>query len=181
MILMLILFPQAMDRRAQLHDTAKAQRAKLEESQKLQQFLRDVEETRLWIAEKNKSACDESYRVRSQPRLKLLGNCYFVFQQDPTNLQNKLQKHQAFEVELSANKGRVDSVSLAGEKLVSNDHYASDEIKSRIESLQELWKNLLTSSADKRKHLIYSNIKHSFNDIIGQKLQEANEQQQFNR
>ena len=37
------------------------------------------------------SASDESYR-------------------DPTNLQSKLQKHQAFEAELSANKGRVDSV-----------------------------------------------------------------------
>lgn len=58
-----------MDRRAQLHTTAKARRARLEESQKLQQFLRDVEETRLWIAEKNKSACDESYRVSDQPNL----------------------------------------------------------------------------------------------------------------
>ena len=29
---------------------------------------------------------------------------------DPTNLQSKLQKHQAFEAELSSNKGRVDSV-----------------------------------------------------------------------
>ena len=29
---------------------------------------------------------------------------------DPTNLQSKLQKHQAFEAEQSANKGRVDSV-----------------------------------------------------------------------
>ena len=37
------------------------------------------------------TASDESYR-------------------DPTNLQSKLQKHQAFEAELSANKGRVDSV-----------------------------------------------------------------------
>jgi len=55
-----------MDRRAQLHATAKARQARLDESQKLQQFLRDVEETRLWIAEKNKSACDESYRVSKQ-------------------------------------------------------------------------------------------------------------------
>ena len=44
-----------------------------------------------WISEKVQTASDESYR-------------------DPTNLQSKLQKHQAFEAELSANKGRVDSV-----------------------------------------------------------------------
>jgi len=70
---------------------------------------------------------------------------------DPSNLQNKLQKHQAFEAELTANKGRVDSVTSDGEKLVDNGHYASDEIKSRVESLQELWKELLASSNDKRK------------------------------
>ena len=45
-----------------------------------------------WISEKLTVATDESYR-------------------DPTNLQSKLQKHGAFEAELSANKGRVDSVT----------------------------------------------------------------------
>lgn len=95
-------------------------------------------------------------------------------------MQNKLQKHQAFEVELSANKGRVDSVSSAGEKLVNSNHYASDEIKSRIESLQELWKNLLASSADKRNYLTKKYYRFLLN-FVGQKLQEANEQQQFNR
>ena len=44
-----------------------------------------------WIGEKVTVASDESYR-------------------DPTNLQRKLQTHQAFEAELSANSGRVDSV-----------------------------------------------------------------------
>ena len=29
---------------------------------------------------------------------------------DPTNLQAKLQKHQAFEAELAANRNRVDAV-----------------------------------------------------------------------
>ena len=48
-----------------------------------------------WISEKLQTASDESYR-------------------DPTNLQSKLQKHQAFEAELSANKGRVDSVRQVG-------------------------------------------------------------------
>ena len=44
-----------------------------------------------WIHEKLTVATDESYR-------------------DPTNLQSKLQKHQAFEAERSSNKDRVDSV-----------------------------------------------------------------------
>ena len=43
------------------------------------------------MGEKMTVACDESYR-------------------DPTNLQGKLQKHQAFEAELIANSGRVNAV-----------------------------------------------------------------------
>ena len=31
---------------------------------------------------------------------------------DPTNLQGKLQKHQAFEAELTANSGRVNAVKM---------------------------------------------------------------------
>ena len=54
-------------------------------------ILTNLLQVKAWIHEKFKVASDESYR-------------------DPTNLQSKLQKHQAFEAELSANKGRVDSV-----------------------------------------------------------------------
>lgn len=44
-----------------------------------------------WINEKLQIALDESYR-------------------DPTNLQAKIQKHVAFDAEVSANRNRVDSV-----------------------------------------------------------------------
>jgi len=44
------------------------------------------------VGEKMQVASDESYR-------------------DPTNLQGKLQKHQAFEAEIMANHKRVDVVS----------------------------------------------------------------------
>ena len=46
-----------------------------------------------WIGEKITVASDESYR-------------------DPTNLQAKLQKHQAFEAELIANSERVNAVEM---------------------------------------------------------------------
>ncbi len=45
-----------------------------------------------WIREKMQIATDESYR-------------------DPTNLQGKIQKHQAFEAELVANKRRMDAAN----------------------------------------------------------------------
>lgn len=45
-----------------------------------------------WIQEKIQIAADESYR-------------------DSTNLQSKIQKHQAFEAELTANEARIDAVT----------------------------------------------------------------------
>ena len=45
----------------------------------------------MWIHEKMQTACDESHK-------------------DPTDLIGKLQKHQAFEAELSANKTTVEEV-----------------------------------------------------------------------
>ncbi len=83
-----------------------------------------------WINEKLKTACDESYR-------------------DPTNLQTKLQKHQAFEAELAANKGRVDGVCTKGSELISGDNYMSEGVRERVGTLTQDWKKLTTASAEK--------------------------------
>ncbi len=76
-----------------------------------------------WTHEKLKTACDESYR-------------------DPTNLQTKLQKHQAFEAELSTNKARVDTLCGSGQTLIDHTHYASHEIEGHIVSIQSQWEEL---------------------------------------
>ena len=55
--------------------------------------------------------------------------CVFVSVQDPSNLEAKLQQHQAFEAELQANKWRIDSVVEAGEQLTTDKHSASDTIQ----------------------------------------------------
>ena len=49
--------------------------------------------------------------------------------QDPTNLQGKVQKHQNFEAEVSANQGRIEAVTQTGEELIEFDHYARDLIR----------------------------------------------------
>ncbi|XP_070531768.1 spectrin alpha chain, non-erythrocytic 1-like isoform X3 [Ptychodera flava] len=132
-------------RRAALIERASARKLKLEESYKLQMFDRDADDVKGWISEKLKSASDESYR-------------------DPTNLQGKSQKHQAFEAELSANQMRIDAVREAGQELIATDHYASDQIKERLDEIADLWQQLLEQTGNK-----------------GSKLKEASQQQQFNR
>lgn len=71
-------------------------------------------------------------------------SCYLL--QDPSNLQGKVQKHQAFEAELSANQSRIDALENSGQKLIDVDHYASDEVATRMNEVLTLWKRLLEAT-----------------------------------
>ncbi|XP_056395740.1 spectrin alpha chain, non-erythrocytic 1 isoform X1 [Hyla sarda] len=134
-----------LNRRNALHERAMYRRTQLADSFHLQQFFRDSDELKSWINEKMKTATDEAYK-------------------DPSNLQGKVQKHQAFEAELSANQSRIDALENSGQKLIDMNHYASDEVAARMSEVITLWKRLLEAT-----------------EFKGIKLREANQQQQFNR
>ncbi|XP_072344928.1 spectrin alpha chain, non-erythrocytic 1 isoform X1 [Scyliorhinus torazame] len=134
-----------LSRRNALHERAMYRRVALENSFSLQQFFRDSDELKSWINEKMKTATDEAHK-------------------DPSNLQGKVQKHQAFEAELSANQSRIDTLQKAGQELIDANHYASDEVTARMNEVTSLWKRLLEAT-----------------EMKGIKLREANQQQQFNR
>lgn len=134
-----------LDRRASLLEKSHQRRAMLEDSYRLQQFERDCDETKGWINEKLKFATDDSYL-------------------DPTNLNGKVQKHQNFEQELSANKSRIDEILSTGQELIDSKHYASDRIELRTSEILHLWESLVDAT-----------------DRKGAKLTEASQQQQFNR
>uniref|UniRef100_A0A8C5QUK2 Spectrin alpha chain, non-erythrocytic 1 n=1 Tax=Leptobrachium leishanense TaxID=445787 RepID=A0A8C5QUK2_9ANUR len=134
-----------LSRRNALHERALYRHTQLADSFQLQQFFRDSDELKSWINEKMKTATDEAYK-------------------DPSNLQGKVQKHQAFEAELSANQSRIDALENSGQKLLDVNHYASDEVAARMNEVITLWKRLLEAT-----------------ELKGIKLREANQQQQFNR
>ncbi|TRY74259.1 hypothetical protein DNTS_008992 [Danionella cerebrum] len=134
-----------LSRRNALHERAQFRRAALEDSFHLQQFFRDSDELKSWINEKMKTATDEAYK-------------------DPSNLQGKVQKHQAFEAELSANQSRIDALQKSGQELIDGKHYASSEVSTRMDEVGTQWKKLLEAT-----------------ELKGIKLREANQQQQFNR
>lgn len=81
-------------------------RSRLGQSQSLQQFNREVDEVEAWLSDRLQTATDESYR-------------------DPTNLQNKLQKHETFEGEVSANKERVFTLVQAGQGIYCTLYYCT--------------------------------------------------------
>ncbi len=134
-----------LQRRSELQDKSAQRRIKLEDALNFHQFDRDYDETKGWLNEKLKIASDDSYL-------------------DPTNITGKVQKHQNFDVELNANKNRVDEVVKTGSDLIEACHARSDEIERKVKDIKDSWQELLNATGNK-----------------GGKLEEASQQQQFNR
>ena len=51
------------------------------------------------------------------------------------SLQGKLQKHQAFEAEISAHSNAIVELQESGEGMINESHYASDLIRVRLVNL----------------------------------------------
>ncbi|KAL3094120.1 hypothetical protein niasHS_004805 [Heterodera schachtii] len=129
---------QIFERWDQLKAALIEKRTKLGESQTLQQFSRDADEVKNWIAEKFQVAQEETHN-------------------DPTNIQQKHQKQQAFEVELSANADRIATLITAakwggGEPAVS----------ARLRALNDQWEQLVKTTTEKSHRLKQANKQKTF-------------------
>ena len=85
---------------------------------------------------------------------------------DPTNLQAKLQKHQAFEAEVMANRNRVDAVVSEGEGLMTEQHFQSEDIKKHLDELETSWQGLISASTEKKDRLVDAHQALMFNRIV---------------
>ena len=79
-------------RRQKVKELSSKRRSIIVASQTFHDFAADVDDLRAWLAEKLKTAGDESYR-------------------DLNNIERKLQKHEAFERELRANERQLRAIN----------------------------------------------------------------------
>ncbi|EEZ99233.1 spectrin alpha chain isoform X4 [Tribolium castaneum] len=121
---------QVLSRYDNFKADVRAKREKLEDSRRFQYFKRDADELESWILEKLQAASDESYK-------------------DPTNLQAKIQKHQAFEAEVAAHSNAIVVLDNTGREMINQNHYESETIRRRLEELHRLWEQLLSKLAEK--------------------------------
>ncbi|XP_036058676.1 spectrin alpha chain, erythrocytic 1 [Onychomys torridus] len=137
---------RVLDRWKALKEQLLTELGKLGDYADLKQFYRDLEDLEEWINEMLPTACDESYK-------------------DPTNIQRKYLKHQAFEKEVNGRAEQVDGVINLGNSLIERRACDGDEenMKEQLDKLKENWDYLLERTTDK-----------------GQKLNEASRQQRFN-
>lgn len=90
---------EVLTRRKQIRKLSVLRKQKLDDALLHAQFLRDVGEAESWISEKRKKLDVE------------------ISKGDVNNLEDKikkLQKHQAFQAELTANQGRINSIKHNG-------------------------------------------------------------------
>ncbi|XP_050313156.1 spectrin beta chain, non-erythrocytic 1 isoform X2 [Anthonomus grandis grandis] len=123
-----------LDRKQRLLAKTAERKDTLNKSKALQQFVHNVNDVEIWLAQKLSIASDESFK-------------------EPSNLQNKIQKHATFEAEVIASGERIQNVVEEGKELISAKHYASKEIGQRLDELENDWKHLLELSLLKRDRL----------------------------
>ncbi|XP_072120569.1 spectrin beta chain, non-erythrocytic 5 [Mobula birostris] len=141
-----------LQRKQKLLENCEHRRKLLDQSKQLQIFLRSSYEAVSWLNEKINVALDKNWM-------------------DPSNLQGKLQKHQTFETEVMANQDRIRSIDAEGEQLVSEGHYAVNEIEPRIKQIQDLWNELVQHCCEKKSQLMDAlkalNLQRSIEDVEG--------------
>lgn len=72
---------------------------------------------------------------------------------DPTNLRSKLQKHLAFDSELTENEKRLVTVEDQGKKLISENHFMKDNVRDQLTELRSGWDELRKKSALKTSRM----------------------------
>jgi len=115
-------------------------RAKLERTKRLHQFLRDIEDEKMWIAEKLPQAQSTAY-----------GNSLLsvqMLQKKNKSLQNEVESHEP----------RMISVVDLGLSMIEEGHPQSDEFQKLIEDLQERWAELLAAVQARKDRLELSEL-----------------------
>lgn len=140
---------EVLNRWKKLKDALIEKKSKLGESQTLQQFSRDADEIEILINEKLQTALDDSYK-------------------DPTNIESKNQKQQAFEAELTANEDRVNNVLDNGNKLIEKQKCGGNEdaVKQRLKYITEQWQYLIERTKLKTIKLKEANKRRDFNAAV---------------
>ncbi|CAG9824099.1 unnamed protein product [Phaedon cochleariae] len=150
---------QVLQRRQAVKEACQHRSNALDASKNFQEFRAEVHDLRSWMAEKLKTASDESYR-------------------DLTNLERKLQKHEAFERELRANEGQLRTINKLGMALIAQDSFQKDEVAKTLQELNSEWQNLVGISLEKGRRLRQADAQHGYNGAIedvDNKLDEIND------
>uniref|UniRef100_H2ZPE1 Spectrin beta chain n=1 Tax=Ciona savignyi TaxID=51511 RepID=H2ZPE1_CIOSA len=127
----------------QLCKQAADRRAKLDESRRMHLFFATMAEEVAWVKEKEQLLNSDD-----------LGR-------DLTSVHSLLTKQKALEDEMNGRKAMLANAIAVGEDLISEDHFASQDIAKHISDINEQWKNL-EELAEARNELLRANKLYQF-------------------
>lgn len=126
---------QLEEERKSLLELWETRRVLYEQCMDLQLFYRDSEQAEAWMA-KQEAILDNKDVGDSLDSVEAL-----------------LRKHQDFEKSLAAQEEKIKRLDEFAEKLIDNEHYASEEIKARREELVARRSALSEKSSKRRRDL----------------------------
>jgi Spectrin repeat. len=65
-----------------------------------------------------------------------------ILGRDLIGVQNLIKKHQAVLAEINNHENRIAAVCQSGQQMMDDGHFASDEIKQRVGTLNDHWTQL---------------------------------------
>lgn len=77
-------------------------------------------------------------------------------------VQNLIKKHHAVLAEINNHESRTLAVGQAGEEMISEKHFAADDIKSKINGLMTKWHALKDKAMQRRQDLEDSHQAHQY-------------------
>ena len=123
------------ERYKQVEELAADRQTRLNEAITLHQFFRDIADEESWIKEKKLLVSSDDYG------------------RDLTGVQNLKKKHKRLESELASHEPTIKSVQDAGNHLISVSQFGGQEIKERLQQLNDVWEELQEMSASRGRKL----------------------------
>eukprot|EP00096_Caligus_rogercresseyi_P009860 TRINITY_DN3445_c0_g1_i1.p1 TRINITY_DN3445_c0_g1~~TRINITY_DN3445_c0_g1_i1.p1 ORF type:complete len:1494 (-),score=668.45 TRINITY_DN3445_c0_g1_i1:164-4645(-) len=135
------------DRLDQLKNNSFKRAQDLEHSKRCHLLLRKIFEMKSWSKEKLQIALDETYL-------------------DLTNILSKIQRHSAFESEVLANEGRLDTLKSEANELSHLHIPVSKEVGQQIKDLSSEWLHLIDTIKMKKIRLEQANGANTYINVL---------------
>ncbi|XP_071163390.1 spectrin beta chain-like isoform X20 [Mytilus edulis] len=140
------------ERFAKIQQPLVQRREQLQKVKRIHQFIRDVEDEKLWINEKMPQATSSQF-----------GNSLLTVQMHVTKNQNqKPGDRKSLQTEIENHEPRIKTVVDVGQELIDEGHPQSEEFKALIEDLLKHWQDLKDAVVKRNERIHLSDIAQQY-------------------
>ncbi|XP_052105507.1 spectrin beta chain-like isoform X10 [Mytilus californianus] len=142
------------ERFAKIQQPLVQRREQLQKVKRIHQFIRDVEDEKLWINEKMPQATSSQF-----------GNSLLTVQMHVTKNQNQIPlkgDRKSLQTEIENHEPRIKTVVDVGQELIDEGHPQSEEFKALIEDLLNHWQDLKDAVVKRNDRIHLSDIAQQY-------------------